>query len=312
MRLTFLGTSAGAPTRQRNVSAIGLQFSQQSNLWLFDCGEGTQQQILRSPLRLSQLERVFITHVHGDHLFGLPGLLSSRSLQASATTPVTVYGPAGVAEYVNKSLELSASHLGYPVETVTVRPGQIFEDANYIVECAALEHRVPAFGYAVTEKPQPGRFDAEEATRLGIPTGPLYGRLKKGETVTLPDGRRIEGQTLVGPPRSGRKLVYCSDTIYSRTSIELAQAADVLIHEATYAHVDLDLAVRGGHSTALQAAQVAREAGAKTLILTHFSGRYEDKEGLTVKDLLEEAQTVFPETHAASDFWSYELNRKNS
>ena len=310
MRLTFLGTSAGAPTKHRNVSAIGLQFIQQSRLWLFDCGEGTQQQILHSPLRLSQLERIFITHVHGDHMFGLPGLLSTRSLQIASTTPVTVYGPPEVGEYLAKTLELSSSHLGYEVTFVAVQPGCIYEDETLTVVCTPLEHRVPAFGYAVIEKPQPGHFEVSKAIELGIPAGPLYGRLKNGETVTLPDGRQIDGKTLVGPEQVGRKIVYCSDTVLCKAAIELAQQATVLIHEATYSHEDLELAVRGGHSTATQAAEVAIQAEVGTLILTHFSGRYEAKEGLTVEDLEREAQALFPNTYAASDFWSYDIPRK--
>ncbi len=309
MRLTFLGTSAGAPTRYRNVSAIGLQFIQRSTLWLFDCGEGTQQQVLRSPLRLSQLERIFITHVHGDHLYGLPGLLASRSLQYAAETPVTVYGPPSVADYLQSVFRYSEARLGYPVTVVAVEPGLIYEDDEVSVWCAPLEHRVTTFGYALVEKPQPGRFKVEEAAALGIPPGPLYGQLKNGQVVTLPDGRTIDGATLVGPARPGRKIVYCSDTVYCQNAIDLSREADVLIHEATYATADLDLAERGGHSTAAQAAQVARAAGVKSLILTHFSGRYEAKEGLTVDDLLHEAQALFPDTYAAADFWSYEIAR---
>ena len=208
--------------------------------------------------------------------------------------------------------EGGSGNLGYPLNIVTVKPGLVYEDEMLSVSCAPLEHRIPAFGYALTEKPQPGRFEVEAAARLGIPAGPLYGLLKAGQTVTLPDGRTIDGKTLVGSPRPGRKLAYCTDTVYSRSSIALAEGADVLIHEATYADVDRDLAVRGGHSTARQAAQVAREAGVKALIITHFSARYDAKEGLTVEDLLKEAQAIFPNTQAASDFWSYELPRKEA
>ena len=310
MRLTFLGTSSGAPSRLRNVSAIGLQFPQQSTLWLFDCGEGTQHQILRSPLRLSQLERVFITHLHGDHLFGLAGMLASRSLSAAATTPVTVYGPAGIDEYLRACLGISNTHLGYPVNVVVVKPGTVYDDANVRVVAAPLQHRITDYGYAVIEKPQPGRFNVEAATALGIPPGPLYGELKRGATVTLPDGRIIDGASLVGLPRPGRTIAYCSDTMYCPAAVELARDADVLIHEATYAHADLDLAIRGGHSTALQAAQVALAANARTLIITHFSARYEAEEGLRIDDLVQEARSVFPNTYAANDYWSYSVPRR--
>lgn len=312
MRLTFLGTGAGAPSRNRNVSAVGLQFMQESRLWLFDCGEGTQQQILRSPLKLSQLERVFITHMHGDHLYGLPGMLASRSLQQAGLTPVTVYGPPGIEEYLAVTLRTSAAGLGYPLEVVTVKPGKIYEDATILVEAAHLEHRVTTFGYAVTEKPQPGRFKVEDATALGITPGPIFGQLKAGRTVTLADGRVIDGKKLVGPDRPGRKLVYCCDTVRCRAAAELGKNADILIHEATFSHADLDLAIRGGHSTALQAAEIAGAANAQTLIMTHFSVRYDGKDGPGVESLLQEAQEIFPNTFVASDFWNYSLKRHNA
>ncbi len=308
MQLTFLGTGAGAPSATRNVTSIGLQFDQRSAFWLFDCGESTQNQMLRSALRFSQLERIFITHMHGDHIFGLPGLLATRSLHQAAVTPVTVYGPPGLSDYWQAILKYTGMRLSYPVNFETIAPGLVYEDEYLVVTCAALEHRILDYGYAVQEKPQPGHFDPEAAAQLGIPAGPLYGRLKKGEVVSLPDGRQINGAELIGPERPGRKLVYCSDTVYSPAAVALAQQATVLIHEATYSQTDLELAVRGGHSTAVQAALVAQAAGVETLILTHFSARYDAKEGLQVEDLLKEAQAIFPNSLAASDFWSYKVN----
>ncbi|HEX2911198.1 MAG TPA: ribonuclease Z [Chloroflexia bacterium] len=307
MRLTFLGTSSGAPSHSRNVSAIGLQFDQQSQWWLFDCGEGTQQQIMRSPLKLSQLERIFITHMHGDHIFGLPGLLASRSLQHNTDIPITVYGPPGLEAFLQATLNLSGSHLGYAFSVVTIQPGRIFENDNLFVECGPLEHRIPAYGYAVVEKPRPGHFEAARAAELGIPAGPLYGRLKNGEVITLPDGRVIDGKTLVGAPRPGHKLVYATDTTFTPSTISLARDATVLIHESTYSHEDLELAERGKHSTAVQAARVAKEAHVQTLILTHFSPRYEAQDAPGIEELLKEAREVFPNTLAAHDFWSYRL-----
>ncbi len=308
MQITFLGTSAGAPSRTRNVSAIALQFEQQSSTWLFDCGEGTQHQFMRSALRVSQLERIFITHLHGDHVYGLPGLLATRSLQQGMATPVTVYGPPGLEEYLGTVLRLSGTQLGYPLEIVTVQPGQIYEDKRVQVICAQLEHRITDFGYAVIEKPIPGHFQVEEAARLGIAPGPLYRQLKDGETVRLEDGRVIEGAKLVGPPRPGRKLVYCSDTQYCQSAIELARNATVLIHEATFCEEDLDLARRSTHTTTTQAAQVALAAGVQTLILTHFSARYEAEDGLGIEGLLGQARAIFPNTLAAYDFWTYKLS----
>ena len=308
MKLTFLGTSSGAPSRTRNVSSVALQLPQQATLWLFDCGEATQHQILRSPLRLSQLDRLFFTHLHGDHLFGLPGLLASRSMQNGGTTPVTLYGPAGLAEYLRVSLEISQTHLGYPVHVEVVRPGLVYEDAQFQVVCAPVRHRIETYGYAVQEKTQAGQFDVEQARVLGVPPGPLYGRLKAGEIITLSDGRMIDGRELVGPPRPGRRIVHCGDTVYTPSAVELARDADVLIHEATYVQAELAQAQRGMHSTAATAAQVAQRAGAKLLILTHFSARYES--GPQLAELLAEARAIFPHTILAHDFYSYEAPRR--
>ena len=309
MKITFLGTSSGTPSRYRNVSSLALQLPQQGTLWLFDCGEGTQHQVLRSPLRLSQLDRIFITHMHGDHLFGLVGLLATRSMQAGGVSPVTIYGPPGLKEYVRSVMDLSQTRVGYPIDVKTIEPGTIYEDANFAVICAPVLHRIQAFGYAVIEKDQPGRFDVEKAREQEIPEGPVYGRLKRGETVTLEDGRVIDGSNLTGPTRTGRKVVFAGDTTYTPDTAVLARNADALIHEATFLEEELELAKRAYHSTAKMAATVAKEACAKALILTHFSSRYEVDGGSRMADLLEEARAIFPNTLLAHDFFSYEVPR---
>ncbi len=303
MLLTFLGTSSGTPTRARNVTSIALQLPQRAALWLFDCGEGTQHQVLRSPLRLSQLEKILITHMHGDHIFGLVGLLASRALGSAGTTPVTLYGPPGLREYVRATLKYSETHLSYPLNFQTIEPGVVCTAHEFTVECKQLKHRIPAFGYSVIEADQPGHFDAERAKAMGIPFGPIYGHLKAGNTVTLPDGRTIDGKQLVGPGRAGRKLTYCSDTIFAPEAIQLAYQADVLIHESTYLAEDTALAERGMHSTATMAAQVAYLAKVRQLILTHFSPRYETG----VAAMLDEARAIFPNVLAAEDFLRYEI-----
>ncbi len=312
MKITFLGTSSGAPSRHRNVSAIGLQLVQQGKLWLFDCGEGTQHQVLRSPLRLSQLERIFITHLHGDHLFGLPGLLASRSLSAGSTTPVTIYGPAGLNEYLRVVFDRSQTRPGYPIRVETLRPGKVWEDSQFEVVCAPTAHRIESYGFAVQEKTQTGHFDVEQAVALGIPPGPVFGQLKRGETVTLEDGRTIDGQTLVGPPIPGRKLVYVGDTGPSPNAMSLAQDADVLIHEATYLLADAELATRGAHSTSTLAAQVAKQANVRALLLTHISPRYDMDTGSGLQELLAEAQAIFPNTFLARDFWTFDIPRRDA
>lgn len=311
MKLTFLGTSAGSPTRTRNVTSLALQWVQQGALWLFDCGEGTQHQILRAPtVKVSQLERIFVTHMHGDHIFGLPGMLASRSLIKGVLTPVTLHGPADLETFVRGALALSQTYLRFPIVFVTVTEGPVFEDDTRLVSCRKLSHGIESFGYAIQEKPRPGEFDAGKARDLGIPAGPLYGRLKSGETITLPDGRTFDGAQLVGPPRPGRKVVICGDTSPTPATIELARDADVFVHEATFLSEQADRAVQVGHSTAAGAATEARDAGAKSLILTHFSARYESDSASRLPEMLAEARAIFPNTHLAEDFWTYEVSAR--
>ncbi|MGL5806876.1 MAG: MBL fold metallo-hydrolase, partial [Xenococcaceae cyanobacterium] len=195
------------------------------------------------------------------------------------------------------------------VRVYTVTPGVVFEDDEFSVSCLQLKHRVPAFGYRIEEKDKPGRFDIAKATALGIPPGPIYGRLKNGETVTLPDGRQINGKELCGETESGRKVVYCTDTVFCDNAIELAKGSDVLIHEATFAHQDADMAFDRLHSTSTMAAQVALAAGVKQLLMTHFSPRYSPGNPLDLDNLRQEARAIFPNTKLAYDFFSYEVKR---
>jgi ribonuclease Z len=308
VEITFLGTSSGVPTRFRNVSSIALRLPQRAEVWLFDCGEGTQHQLLRSDIKTSQLRRIFITHLHGDHIFGLMGLLATCGLAGSAQD-VDIYGPSGLAEYLRACSKYSYTHFGDRLRVHTVYPGIVYEDEEFIVSCGLLKHRVPAQGYRIVEKDRPGRFDVERATALGIPPGPLYGKLKKGETVTLADGRKIRGTDLCGETEIGRKIAYCTDTIFCDGAIELAENVDVLIHEATFAHQDAGLAFESLHSTSTMAAQVALAARVKLLLMTHFSPRYFPGNSLDVSNLLEEARSIFPHTKLAYDFLTYEVPR---
>ncbi len=278
-------------------------------MWLFDCGEGTQHQILRSDVRISQITRIFVTHMHGDHIYGLMGLLASCGL-AGNPSRIDIYGPPKLEDYLKACGRYSQTHFSYPVKVHTVQPGVVFEDDEYTVSCAPLTHRVPAFGYRVMEKDKPGRFDVERAQALGIPSGPLYGKLKRGEAVTLPDGRMIHGNDLLGEPQIGRKFVYCTDTIYCDSAVELAHQADVLVHEATFAHQDAELAYQRLHSTSTMAAQVALGAGVQQLIMTHFSPRYAPGNSIVLEDLLSEARAIFPNTIMAHDFYTHEIPRR--
>ncbi|HWS88598.1 MAG TPA: ribonuclease Z [Pyrinomonadaceae bacterium] len=309
MRITFLGTSAGVPTRARNVSCVALRPPQRAEVWLFDCGEGTQHQLLRSELNISQVTRVFITHMHGDHVYGLMGLLATCGMAGHARG-VTVYGPRGIGEYVREVSRRTQFHTSYPLEVNEVREGLVFEDEEYAVTCAPLKHRLPAFGYRVQERDRPGHFDVERARAEGIPPGPLYGRLKRGERVTLEDGRTFAGADFCGPDLKGRSVVYCTDTIYCRPAVELARGADLLIHEATFAEADEGLAVRSTHSTASMAGRVAREAGARRLVITHISPRYFPGNETGPEELLKEAQAVFPGAELAHDFLSVDVERR--
>lgn len=308
MQITFLGTSSGVPTRSRNVSSLAVRLPQRSEVWLFDCGEGTQHQILSSEIKISQISRIFITHLHGDHIFGLMGLLASCGLAGNASR-IDIYGPAGLNDYLAACSRYSQTHFSYPIKVHQSRPGVVYEDNEFIVKCGRLEHRVTAYGYRVEEKDRPGRFNVEKAAALGIPSGPLYGQLKRGETVTLSDGRQISGQELCGPTEPGRKMAYCTDTIFCEGAVQLAQDVDVLIHEATFSHQDAQLAIDRLHSTSTMAAQVALAARVKRLIMTHFSPRYAPGNDIQLEDLRQEAQAIFPNTEMAYDFWTYEVER---
>jgi ribonuclease Z len=292
------------------VSSIALRLPQRAEVWLFDCGEGTQHQILRSDIRVSQITRIFVTHMHGDHIYGLMGLLASCGL-AGNPSRIDIYGPPKLEDYLKACSRYSQTHFSYPVKVHTVSPGVLYEDDEFTVSCDALTHRVPAFGYRITEKDRPGRFNVERATALGIPSGPLYGKLKRGEWITLPDGRRINGADLCGPTEMGRKFVYCTDTIYCDNAVTLAQDADVLVHEATFSHQDAEMAYQRLHSTSTMAAQVALGAQVRQLVMTHFSPRYAPGNTIQLNELLTEARAIFPNTIMAHDFMVHDIPRRS-
>jgi ribonuclease Z len=310
LQITFLGTSSGVPTRSRNVSSIALRLPQRAEIWLFDCGEGTQHQFLRSDFKSSQIRRIFITHMHGDHIFGLMGLLASCGLAGNRQQQIDIYGPKPLNDYLQACRRYSQTHFSLTLKVHAVEPGLVFEEDEFRVSCALLEHRVPAYGYRVEETDRPGRFDVKRAQAMGIPPGPIYGELKQGKRVKLPDGRIIYGNDLCGPTLPGRKLVYCTDTIYCENAVSLAQNADVLIHEATFSHQDAELAYQRLHSTSTMAAQVALGAQVRQLIMTHFSPRYAPGNDIELSDLLAEARAIFPKTIMAKDFMTYDIPRQ--
>ncbi|TYR82503.1 ribonuclease Z [Priestia megaterium] len=298
MELLFLGTGAGVPAKQRNVSSIALQLLQErSAIWLFDCGEATQHQILHTSIRPRRIEKIFITHLHGDHIYGLPGLLGSRSFQGGENL-LTVYGPPGIKQFIDVTLSVSQTHLQYPLEVVEVQEGIVFEDDTFQVTCGLLEHGIPSYGYRIIEKDLPGALQVERLKENGIKPGPHYKLLKEGQTVQLNDGRIINGKEFIDEPKKGKVITILGDTRVCPNSIRLANEADILVHEATFAKGDEQLAYNYYHSTAKQAAEIAKEANVKKLILTHISARYQ---GEFVNELVKGAASTFPNTDLASD-----------
>jgi ribonuclease Z len=305
MNLQFLGTGAGVPAKSRNVSALVLQLlEERGKEWLFDCGEATQHQILRAPVKLHRIEHIFISHLHGDHIFGLPGLLGSRAFQG-AESPLTVFGPEGIQEFIETSLRQSQTHLTYPLTVNEIRPGILIDDGQFRVECDQLNHVIPSYGFRIVEKDRPGRLRADLLKAQNIAPGPVYGQIKAGGRVTLPDGRVIESEQFLSPPIPGRTLAIFGDTAPCEAGLRLAQNADVLVHEATFHSDEAAGAHTYGHSTAKDAALLAKRANVKTLILTHISARYENQGSR----LLQEAKAIHEDTYLAEDFWSFPVQR---
>ncbi|EAF0968839.1 ribonuclease Z [Listeria monocytogenes] len=298
MELVFLGTGAGVPSRGRNVTSIALSMLNERNtIWLFDCGEATQHQIMRSPIKLSKLEKIFITHLHGDHIFGLPGLLSSRSFQGGESD-LTIYGPVGITEYVETSLRLSGTRLTYKIIFNEIEPGLIFEDKMFSITVGELDHGLRSFGYRIVEKDKPGALNADKLIDDGVEPGPIFQKIKNGETVTLADGSVINGKDYIDEPQKGKIISIFGDTKATASELELALNADILVHEATFEGDKEKLAGEYMHSTTIQAASLAKKANVKKLILTHISSRY-DRDAS--KELLIEAQSVFENTEIAYD-----------
>ncbi|WNQ09147.1 ribonuclease Z [Paenibacillus aurantius] len=299
MEYYFLGTGAGRPSKQRNVtSGILNLLAECGTCWLFDCGEGTQHQLMKSPYKPGKISKVFVTHLHGDHIFGLPGFLTSRSYQGGHSK-VTVYGPPGIQLFLKTVFQVSESHLDYELEVVEIQEGIVMEDNRFKVEAAMVDHRIDSFGYRVTEKAGERPLYAGKLKERGIAPGPLFAQLKRGESVCLENGEQLHAKDFLGPAVTGRTLAVIGDTRSCARSVELAQDCDLLVHEATFAHRHQSLAADYGHSTAVEAAEIAKEAGVQKLVITHLSSRYQEEEA----GLLAEAKEIFPETYLAHDFW---------
>jgi ribonuclease Z len=304
MQLHFLGTGAGMPSKERNTSSVLLElYEQRGTAWMFDCGEATQHQILKTSIKPRKIEKIFITHLHGDHIFGLPGLLSSRSFLAGEDT-LTIYGPPGIKAFIDMSLSISNTHIKYPLVIEEIGEGIIFEDEQFVVTAKLLQHIIPTFGYRIEQKNMPGELLIDKALALGVPKGPLLKQLKNGKNVVLEDGSVVNSSDVVGAAKKGTIITILGDTKYCEASIELASGADVLVHESTFDHHTEDLAASYGHSTNTEAATVAKKAGVKALILNHISARFLGKD---VDNLLTQAHKIFQNTFIAVDFSRYEL-----
>jgi ribonuclease Z len=290
--LVFFGTSGSVPTAQRAPSALLVRRG--GERLLFDCGEGTQRQLLRSSVGLVELREVFISHFHADHYLGLPGMLKTFALRGREL-PLTVYGPPGLPELFT-TLRRVFGKLTYGLELEELRPGEVLERGDYNLVTFPVAHGVQSLGFALVEHPRPGRFDVAAADALGVPSGPERGLLQAGESVTLDDGRIVTPDEVLGPPRAGRKVVLSGDTAPSATVLEAARGAEVLVHEATFLDEERDRAQETAHSTALEAAELAREADVGLLALTHLSNRYFGPE------VAREARTIFPDTVVPKDF----------
>jgi ribonuclease Z len=295
MRATFLGTAGSWPTKERSASAIALDTEKE--LLLLDCGEGTQRQFFQSSASFMRVRRIFLTHFHGDHFLGLPGLIQSMCLN-NRTDPIDIYGPPDAEEMVGRALRMGYFTLRFPVTVHPLQPGASVDLDGYTVRTARTEHPVPSIAYRIEEGPKRGRFNGELARSLGI-EGRDFARLEEGESVRV-GGRLVEPSDVMGPPRPGRSVVYSGDTAPSEDVRRLAHRATLLIHEATAAQDLESEANEWGHSSARQAAEVARSAEAEALYLTHFSSRYKE-----LGVLESEARVVFPGTQAARDLLDY-------
>lgn len=296
-----LGTGAAVPTRHRNLSACALR--REGRVYLFDCGEGTQFRLLQADLNRARIDAVFITHVHGDHLYGLPGMITTMAL-LERKDPLTVVGPTGIEAIVRGIPGLARDWIPFAIRWVELPEGfthqVVYETDEVMVEARPIEHRIFCAGYRFEEKPRPGSIDGDGARAAGVTEGWQFEALKRRESVTLADGSVLAPDGLVGPERPGGTFAYVLDTTPCEGGRLLARDADLLLHEATFDSSLEETALETGHTTARQAAHVARDANAKRLLLTHFSARYTD-----TAPLVAEARTVFPETEAAEELKRY-------
>ncbi len=303
LSIIFLGTGGSWPTVKRNVSSIAIKRG--GEILLFDCGEGTQRQIQKSNVSYMQISKIFVTHFHGDHFLGLPGLIQTMQLN-SRIKPLSIYGPKGIIELMNNILNLGYFRLEYNINIYEIKDEERFDFKDYIINTIKVNHGVPTIGYSIEEKLRPGKFDKKKALKLGIPEGPLFSKIQKGESIIVKNGQIIKPNEILGPPRKGRKIVISGDTKPVKKMINFAKNADILIHDSTFDSNLEDISNEYGHSTSYQAAEIAKKAKVKKLFLTHISPRYLDK-NILEKD----ARKIFKNSFVARDLQEIEVNYTN-
>lgn len=307
MQIQFLGTGAGMPSKARNTSSLAVKLLEENGfIWLFDCGEATQHQILHTSLKPRKINKVFITHLHGDHIFGLPGFISSRSF-LGGITPLTIYGPLGLEEWLVATLKVTGTHLTYELKFEVIKEGIVFEDEQFIVRCQKLQHVIDSYGYRIEQKDLQGKLNIELAKNLGVPNGPLLGQLKNGHAIILEDGTEVRSEDVLSDNVKGFTLAILGDTKYCHAAIELSLEADVVIHEATFDEGTEQLAATYGHSTNMEAAKVASKANANLLLMNHISARFLHHD---LKKLQQDAQKLFKNSYIVQDFELYDWKNR--
>jgi ribonuclease Z len=299
MELIFLGTSSALPTNKRNHSAIALKAF--GEVMLFDCGEGTQRQMARLKLSPMKINQIFITHLHGDHFLGLPGMIQSMAFRGRKD-PLHIYGPEGMIKTVENIKNLGYYSLSFPIQVYEIIEGVIAETSEYIIKCCLMQHSIPNLAYSVEEKRSP-KFQKEKAIELGLKPGPDFGKLQRGVSIEV-NGKTINPEQVLGDERRGRKIVYSGDTKPCPEMVQFALQADVLIHESTFESSQEDKALKTGHSTTTHAAMIAKEAEVSQLILFHMSTRYRDSDTLK-----KEAKHIFDKVKVAEDFMIFEVEK---
>ena len=300
LHVIFLGTAAGVPTPKRSLPAILIQ--REGEQLMFDCGEGAQRQMLIARGSFNRKMKVFVTHMHGDHVMGLPGLLQTMALM-NRDRKLDIYGPPGIKDFLEGIRKTVQFVLTFPVEIHQIEKASVVcDEEEYSVHAVPSKHVIPSFAYAYVERPRPGKFFPEKAKTLGVQKGPLWSKLQDGQKVKLPNGHVVKPEDVMGPPRQGRKIVYTGDTRPFRLLRKFAAGADLLIHDSTLSEELAERAKEYGHSTPDEAAKSAKTAKVKKLILTHISQRYED-----TSIWLKQAKKIFKNTMVAEDFMQIEI-----